>query len=90
MKVTIYDRVFSDKDFDYIKKQSDNILESKDFISNNFLHKSIKEYSKDVYVHNIEDSKLKNIITNQLYNIGIKNRIKGLLFHYWEEGTYIP
>ena len=39
MKVTIYDRVFSDKDFDYIKKQSDNILESKDFISNNFEEK---------------------------------------------------
>ena len=90
MKIKIYNRFFSDKDFDYIKKQSDNILESKDFISNNFWHKSIKEYSKDVYVHNIEDSKLKNIITNQLYNIGIKNRIKGLLFHYWEEGTYIP
>jgi len=90
MEVTIYDKVFSDKDFDYIKKESDNVFKSKNFISNTFWSKDIKDYSKEVYIHNIENSKLKNIITKELYNIGIKNHIKSLMFYYWEQGTYIP
>lgn len=92
--IKILNTILREPDFFFVKEVCDKAYESGDYMENGIWGENIRGNSKPVHIHPITCKNIQGIVKKnlELYDIEPlnKNVIKGMMFYYWSEGSYIP
>ena len=92
--ITIFNTILKEPDFFFVKGVCDQIYKSGDYIENGMWGENIKGNSNPVYIHPITCKNIQGMVKRNLEEYDVeplnKNVIKGMMFYYWKEGSYIP
>jgi len=76
--------------YERLNRMSKQVYQKKDYGINTFWSKHVKEFSKPVFVHNIQDASIVDEVRANLLRLGIKRPMKNVFMYFWIPGSYIP
>ena len=76
--------------YERLNRMSKQVYQKKDYRINTSWDKGIKDFSKPVFVHTIQDASIRNEVQANLLRLGIKRPINDVMLYFWIPGSYIP
>lgn len=76
--------------YERLNRMSKQVYQKKDYRINTSWDKGIKDFSKPVFVHTIQDASIRNEVQANLLRLGIKRPMKNVMLYFWIPGSYIP
>ena len=76
--------------YERLNHMSKQVYQKKDYRINTSWDKGIKDFSKPVFIHTIQDASIRNEVQANLLRLGIKRPMKGVKLYFWIPGSYIP
>lgn len=92
MNIEVINNIFSKQVFDIIENHNNSVYDGDSLkSSHDFWNQSIIEYSKKVLVYQLQENTYEyNLIKNEIIKYNINKSLKGILYYYWQPGSYIP
>lgn len=76
--------------YERLNRMSKQVYQKKDYRINTSWGKGVKDFSKPVFVHTIQDASIRNEVQANLLRLGIKRPMKDVMLYFWIPGSYIP